>query len=246
MSDNAPDSRWPHSLTAILPCHNEQDNVRRVTTDCAEALDRLVIDWEIIIVNDGSTDETGKLADELAAENERVHVIHHPRNLGYGIALQNAFARARGEYLFFTDGDGQFDVNQLDRLFPLTEQYDIVNGYRIDRKDNCIRRFNAWAWGVLVRRVLHFRCRDVDSAFKLFPRKMLDHFEMKSAGAMIDAELFSRATRAGFTTGEVGVDHRPRLAGKQEGAKLSIILRAFWELWRLRKDILATPPAKRN
>ncbi len=109
-----------------------------------------------------------------------------------------------------------------------------------------MRKFNAWAWGQLVQRLLQFRCRDIDSAFKLYRREIFDHIEMKSSGALIDAEILSRAHRAGYTLGLVGVNHKPRVAGKSTGGNIKVILRAFRELLRLRKDILSTPPADRS
>ena len=233
--------RWPHGLSVFMPFYNEQENIRRVAGAAVTALDRLVEDWELILVNDGSRDDTRKLADELAAQDPRIRALHHPVNRGYGGALQSGFRAAAKEYVFYTDGDGQFDINQIDRLLPLAERYDIVSGYRLDRQDNAIRRLNAWAWGTLVQRLLRFRCRDIDSAFKLYRREIFDHIDMKSTGALIDAEILSRANRAGYTLGLVGVNHKPRLAGKSTGGNLKVILRAFRELWRLRKDILATP-----
>ncbi len=238
--------RWPFGLSVFLPCYNEQENIRRVVGECIAALDDLVEDWELILVDDGSADSTGQIADELAAGNGRIRVVHHPANRGYGGALQSGFAAADREYVFYTDGDGQFDIRQLDRLLPLAGQFDIVNGYRMDRRDNALRRLNAWAWGQLVKRLLGFRCRDVDSAFKLYRREIFDHIEMKSTGALIDAEILSRAKRAGYTLGEIGVNHLPRLAGVSTGGNLGVIARAFRELWRLRKDIRATKPAKQE
>jgi glycosyltransferase involved in cell wall biosynthesis len=229
-----------------MPFYNEQENIRRVTGECISALEKLVEDWELILVNDGSKDQTRALADELAQGNARIRAVHHPVNHGYGAALQSGFSAARKEYVFYTDGDGQFDINQIVRLFPLADQYDIVSGYRLDRQDNRIRRFNAWAWGTLVKRLLGFRCRDVDSAFKLYRREIFDHFEMKSNGALIDAEILARANHAGYTLTEVGVNHKPRLAGKSTGGNIKVILKAFRELWRLRKDIRSTPVAKKG
>lgn len=235
---------WSHGLSVFVPCYNEQDNIRSVATACLAVLDRLVSDWELIFVDDGSTDATGRLADDLAAGDERIRVVHHQTNQGYGGALQSGFRAASKEYVFYTDGDGQFDLDQLDRLLPLADRYDIVSGCRVNRQDNFLRKLNSWAWATLVKRLLRFRCRDVDSAFKLYKREIFDHIEMKSTGALIDAEILGRAARAGYRLGEVRVSHLPRAAGRSTGAKVGVICRAFWELWRLRKDILSTPRAR--
>lgn len=235
---------WPHGLSVFLPCCNEQECIHRVAKDCVTVLDRTVADWELILVDDGSSDGTGRILDELARGDRRIRAVHHEANLGYGAALQSGFRAATKRYVFYTDGDGQFDVSQLDRLLPLAEDWDIVNGYRLDRRENVVRKLNAWAWGMLVKRLLRFRCRDVDSAFKLYRRDIFDHIRMKSTGALIDAEILGRATRAGYRIGEVGVRHLPRVAGKSTGANPKVIFQAFRELRRLRNDILATPPAK--
>ena len=233
---------WGHGLSVFMPCYNEQANIRRVTAECVAALERLVADWELILVNDGSADDTGAIADELAAADERIRVVRHPVNRGYGAALQSGFRAATKEYVFYTDGDGQFDVGELQRLLPLADRYDIVSAYRLDRRDGAIRKLNAWAWGTLVKRLLGFRCRDVDAAFKLYRREIFDRIDMKSTGALIDAEILARATRAGYTIGQVGVRHLPRTAGASTGANWRVIFRAFRELCRLRKDIRRTPP----
>jgi glycosyltransferase involved in cell wall biosynthesis len=234
------------SLTVFFPFYNEEANIEGVTRVAVETLVRLGLDWEIILVDDGSRDRTGELADRLAAENPRIRAIHHKPNRGYGGALQSGFRNATKEWVFYTDGDGQFDINQIERLLPLAGQYDIVNGYRLNRQDNLIRRLNAFCWGALVKHLLKFRARDVDSAFKLFRAEIFRHIDMKSNGALIDAEILARANRAGYTIGQVGVRHLQRVAGQQTGAKLEVILRAFEELVRLRKSILATPKAPRQ
>ncbi|MCD6303951.1 MAG: glycosyltransferase family 2 protein [Planctomycetes bacterium] len=234
-----------YSLSVFLPCYNEQENVRRVVGEVMAFLPAVSDDFELIIVDDGSRDETGRIADELARADERIRVVHHERNLGYGAALRSGFRAAGKELVFYTDGDGQFDITDLAKLLPLIDRYDIVSGYRLKRRDGPIRRLNACLWGLLVRRLLGLRCRDVDSAFKLYRREIFDRMELKSTGALIDAEILARATRAGRTLIEVPVTHRPRAAGKQTGANLKVILRALRELLKLRKAILAADRANR-
>lgn len=238
-----PVTRWPHGLSVFMPCYNEEGNVLRVASEAVAALERLVADWELILVNDGSRDATGRLIDELATADPRIRAVHHPTNRGYGAALRSGFLAATREYVFYTDGDGQFDIEQLEHLLPLARRYDIVSGYRVNRQDHALRRLNAWAWGRLVRSALKFRCRDVDAAFKLYRREIFDRMELRSTGALIDAEILGRATRAGCTIADVPVRHRPRTAGRSTGGNPRVILRAFRELLALRKDILATPPA---
>jgi len=229
-------------LTVFFPFYNEEENIEKLAGQAVEILEKLELDYEIILVNDGSRDRTGEIADGLARQNPRIKVIHHDPNRGYGGALQSGFGAATKEWVFYTDGDGQFDLNQLELLLPLAEKFDIVNGYRLNRQDSLMRKINAACWGLLVKTLLHFKARDVDSAFKLYRREIFDHIEMKSTGALIDAEILARARRAGYTLGEIGVRHLPRTAGEQTGANIKVILRAFKELRQLRRDILNTPP----
>ena len=188
--------------------------------------------------------QTGSIADRLAQDDSRISAVHHETNLGYGLALRTGFAQAKKDWVFYTDGDGQFDINQLEKLLPLAESYDIVNGYRVDRQDTLVRKLSGHAWSWLVTRLLGFRARDVDSAFKLYRREIFDNIKLESTGALIDAEILARASHAGYTIGHVPVRHRPRIAGRQTGADLKVILRAFRELCRLCRSIRTTQRAK--
>ncbi len=233
-------SKFDIALSVFFPCYNEEDNVEPLVRKAAEVLSRTVREWEIIIVNDGSKDGTAAIADRLASEDPRIHAVHHAKNNGYGMALRSGFAAATKQYVFYTDGDGQFDMNELPLLLSHIGKADIVSGYRRNRQDSFLRKLNAACWGWLVQRMLQFRCRDVDSAFKVYKREMFGRFTLKSTGALIDAEVLGRAARLGYTIMTVPVTHLPRHAGTQTGAKFSVILRAFKELASLRKDILSS------
>ncbi|MBN2313109.1 MAG: glycosyltransferase family 2 protein [Sedimentisphaerales bacterium] len=225
------------ALSVFFPCYNEQQNVARTVENALMVLEKLNADFEIIIVNDGSTDGTGPIADDIAGRENRVKVVHHPRNLGYGAALQSGFKTASKKFVFYTDGDGQFDINEMPPLLPLMEQYDIVSCYRLNRRDSIIRKINAWCWTKLVCLLFGLRLRDIDCAFKLYKREIFNHIEMSSTGALIDAEILARAANRGFRITQIGVHHYPRTAGAQTGAKFRVILRAFRELFELRRRI---------
>lgn len=225
-----------YPITIFFPCYNEEQNVERVTREALEVAARISDDYEIIIVNDGSRDRTGEIAERLARENPAVRVIHHETNKGYGAALQTGFRNATRELVFYTDGDGQFKIEEITKLLPLIEKYDIVSGYRIKRRDPFIRKVNAFLWGALVNALFKIRVSDVDSAFKLYRRKIFDEITLTSQGALIDTEILAKARARGYTIAEVGVNHYPRLAGEQTGAKLSVILRAFKELFKLKSS----------
>jgi glycosyltransferase involved in cell wall biosynthesis len=236
-SDSFDNQNTVKSLSVFFPCYNEQENVTRTTEKALEVLKKLSVDFEIIIVDDGSADKTGQIADELSMRDGRIKVVHHPKNLGYGAALRSGFKAASKEYVFYTDGDGQFDINELSPLLPLMAKYDIVSCYRINRRDTLIRKINAWCWTKLVCFLFDMKIRDVDCAFKLYKREIFDKIRLSSTGALIDTEILARARGKGYTITQKGVHHYPRSAGIQTGANLRVILRAFKELFKLRKQI---------
>jgi glycosyltransferase involved in cell wall biosynthesis len=229
--------REPLSLTIFFPCYNEEANVERVTLSALEVGRQVAGELEVIIVNDGSKDRTGEIADRLAAEHPEVRAVHNHPNLGYGGALQRGFREATKDRVFYTDGDGQFDFAEIRKLLPLLDQYDIVSCYRPERVDSLVRKLNAWAWTTLVNWVFGLRLRDIDCAFKVFPRELFDRITMRSMGALIDAEILAKANNLGYSIIQVGVHHYPRTAGEQSGANLRVIARAFRELFRLRRQI---------
>jgi len=225
------------SISVFFPCYNEQDNVARTVEQTLVILEELGADFEVIIVDDGSSDATGQIADKIASQDNRVKVVHHPTNLGYGAALQSGFKAATKKIVFYTDGDGQFDISEMPPLLPLIEQYDIVSCYRLNRQDNLIRKINGWCWTKLVCLLFGIKVRDIDCAFKLYKKEIFDNIKLSSAGALIDAEILARAVRRGYTITQKGVHHYPRTAGAQTGANLRVILRAFKELFKLRSLI---------
>jgi glycosyltransferase involved in cell wall biosynthesis len=229
------------SLSVFFPCYNEKDSVRSLTEKTLSVIAEICTDYEVILVDDGSSDGTSELADRLAHEYPAVRVVHHPQNKGYGAALQSGFRAATKEYVFYTDGDGQFDMAELPKLLPLIKAYDIVSAYRIRRQDNMVRKINAFFWTKLVCFLFNLKLKDIDCAFKLYKRNIFDHIEMHSTGALIDTEILARAQRKGYTIKQIGVHHYPRTAGQSSGANVSVILRAFKELFKLRKEILKTP-----
>jgi len=239
--DNAPANRAATdsnrlaapSISVFFPCYNEQDNVARTVENALAVLRKLNADFEVIIVDDGSFDETARIADGLAARQSAVKVVHHPTNLGYGAALQSGFKAATKQLIFYTDGDGQFDIAEMPPLLPLIDRYDIVSCYRLNRRDSIIRKINAWCWTKLVCLLFGLKIRDIDCAFKLYKSEIFKDMKLQSAGALIDAEILARAARKGYTITQKPVHHYPRTAGKQTGANLRVILRAFKELFRL-------------
>ena len=225
------------SLSVIFPAFNEEANIQRTVESARMILPKLVQTYEIILVNDGSKDATTPLCDELAAQYPEVRAIHHVDNRGYGAALKSGILAARHEYIFFTDSDGQFDLEELEHLIEWAGQYDIVTGYRAKRQDPPHRLINAFGWKMLVRMVLGVKVRDIDCAFKVFQRSVFDRVQIRSVGAMVNTEILAQANAFGMSIHEVRVSHYPRQFGKPSGANLRVILKAFRELSRLYRQL---------
>jgi len=225
------------SISVFFPCYNEQDNVAQTVEKALAVLQQLHADFELIIVDDGSSDKTGQIADQIAAADNSVEVVHHQKNLGYGAALRSGFNAATKHLVFYTDGDGQFDIAEMPPLLPLMAQYDIVSCYRLNRRDSLLRKFNGFCWTKLVCLLFGLKLRDIDCAFKLYKTEIFDNIQLASTGALIDAEILARAARKGYRITQKPVHHYPRTAGEQTGANLRVILRAFIELLKLRSAI---------
>ena len=227
----------PHySLSIVLPAYNEDAVIGVTLVQVLNVLAAWVKDFEIIVVNDGSTDHTGAIISTISEIEPRVRVVTHERNQGYGSALVDGFAAATKELTFFMDSDGQFDIRELATLLHFIDEYDAVIGYRLDRKDTWVRKLNAWGWNHLTRNVLGIHARDIDCAFKLLRTDFLHQHPLETRGAMINAELLYKLKRAGCTYREVGVHHLPRRGGRATGANLRVIARAFRELFHFTRE----------
>jgi len=190
----------------------------------------MLTDWEIIVVDDGSIDGTRDRV--LSFDDSRIRLILHPWNRGYGAALKTGFEAACMSHVFFTDADLQFDAREIDRLLMWIGHYDIVAGYRSPRQDPWVRRANAAAWGMALHKAFGLEVEDVNCAFKLFRRQVLDGLHIDSQGAFVNAEILLKARLAGFTIKQVPVSHFARQTGNQTGADPKVVLRAFREMAR--------------
>ena len=169
-------------MSVIFPAFNEEGNIRRTVEAAVKILPKVAMSWEIIVVDDGSSDATTAICDDLKARYPEVEVISHGQNRGYGAALKSGIMAAKYELIFFSDSDGQFDLRELQQLICWAEDYDIVAGYRAKRQDPLHRRINALGWNVLVRLVLGIKIRDIDCAFKLFRRAVFDQVKIRVRG----------------------------------------------------------------
>ncbi|MDP8247080.1 MAG: glycosyltransferase family 2 protein [Candidatus Tritonobacter lacicola] len=222
-----------HNISLFYPMHNEEGNIKEAVRAALEVLPAVAENYEVIVVDDGSKDGTGKIADELASKDEHVRAVHHPVNRGYGGALKTGFKEARYELVFFADGDNQFDLGEMSKLLERIDDCDMVIGRRVDRKDPFHRKLNAHAWNMLVRILFGLKVKDIDCAFKLIRRRVLEGIELEATGALISTELLVKAHKAGFKMEQVPVHHRERLSGEQSGADIRVIARAFKELFKM-------------
>jgi glycosyltransferase involved in cell wall biosynthesis len=226
-------------LSVFLPAHNEEANIERVVTGFCEEMPHVADAFEVIIVDDGSRDQTGAIGDRMAAADGRVKVIHHQVNRGYGGAVISGIRAARMTWVLLSDGDGQFDPADVRSLAERTPEYGVVVGRRIHRADPLMRRINGKAWTILVRMMFGLHISDMDCGFKLFRRDLLQDMELHAKGAMITTELMARLSGRRAHICEVGVKHLPRLAGEQTGANVKVIMRAFKELFELYRELKA-------
>jgi glycosyltransferase involved in cell wall biosynthesis len=195
---------------------------------------------EVVVVDDGSRDATAAQVEAVAACDSRVRLVRHRKNLGYGAAVRSGLLAAKGDLVMFADSVGQFDFGDVERLLARLPGNDFVIGYRHRRAESFRRRLNAWAWGYLVRLAYGVRVRDLDCAFKMFRREVIDRLRLTATGACINAELMCQCRRAGFRYDEVAVEHYPRVGGQSTGSSLAVIARAFRELPRIQTEPL--PP----
>jgi len=224
-------------ISVFFPAYNEAKNIERVVASALEVIPKLAREYEIIIVDDGSSDVTGELADALTRANVNVRVVHHERNLGYGAALKSGFKNSKYEFIFYTDGDGQFDINQMRGLIELIDSADIAAGYRKKRMDPLYRRINAFAYNILIRFLFGLWHRDIDCGFKLLRKKIFEKITLESDGAFISAELLIKAKKENFRIKQIGVEHFSRRFGKPTGNHPKVVLQSFIELIKLYRKL---------
>ncbi len=225
-------------LSLCFPCYNEQDVIGEVLTAALAVLPEFLDEFEIVVVDDGSKDGTSAAVERVAMRDDRVRLVRHEQNRGYGAAVATALRAAHGEWICFTDGDGQFNMLDLPNLLVHAGKSDVVIGFRRRRAEGGIRQFNSSSWKWLIRCLMGLKVRDLDCAFKLFPRWVVDCLKLNSEGACISAEILAQCMRGGVSITEVPVNHYPRSAGKATGANIKVVLKAFRELpivWQYRK-----------
>ena len=225
------------SLTVALPAYNEEANIAAMVDEVVRTVTPLVRDWEVVVVDDGSRDGTSAVVSAIESRDPRVRLVRHEKNRGYGAAVWTGLTSARKGLVFFTDSDRQFDIAEIQGLLERQPDADLVVGYRSPRRDPIARKINGWAWSSLVNLLFGYTARDIDCAFKVMRREVVETLRdrVRSRGATFSAELLVRARTSGFRIREVPIHgHRPRVAGDPTGARPTVILRAFRELLAFR------------
>lgn len=234
-------SRQIEKLSVFLPAYNEEANLQRTVKNVIENLQKNVSEWEIVIVDDGSKDKTGEIADQLAKENKKISVIHHSPNRGYGGAFKSGLYGCKYPWISFIDSDGQFNFKEISHFIETQEKTnaDMVIGFYLKRKVSFTRILNSKIWQLIVFLLFGLNVRDIDCGFKLISKKIVDTIPKLESerGAFISSEFLIKAKKAGFKIVEIGVQHYPRKFGEATGAKLDVIVQSFIDLFKLWQKI---------
>jgi glycosyltransferase involved in cell wall biosynthesis len=237
-------------LSIFFPMWNEEHYIHRAVRAAKEVCKQLVEDdeiedYELIIVDDASTDATPKLADELAEADHHVRVVHHEQNRKLGGSIKSGLAAATGDLVLYTDADLPFEMREVARAIRVLRHYeaDMVCAYRLDRTGEGPRRaVYSWGYNWLVQLAFHTRVRDINFAFKLCRRRVLEQIELVSEGSFIDAELTIRAQRMGFHIVQIGVDYFPRTRGVSTLSSAGVIATMLKEMQELRRELKTVRP----
>jgi dolichol-phosphate mannosyltransferase len=223
-------------LSLMMPAYNEEEILPVALDEAVKALDAQVRTWEIVIVDDGSTDRTPEILAEWVAREPRIRVVTNNPNRGYSQALIRGFHACDLDVIFYTDADAQFDLMEISRLYPLIAEADMVAGYRVGRQDPWFRLITSGVYNAIQGLVLGVRARDVNCAFKFFRREFFEKVNLSSDGFLIDAELYARADRAGLRWAQGPVTHRPRTEGETT-VKVGTIQETLRQLFKLKKAL---------
>jgi glycosyltransferase involved in cell wall biosynthesis len=248
MAQNSP------SISVFFPAYNDEGSIGQMVADALAVLPTLTDDFEVIVVNDGSTDATAPLLEQLMRTSPAVRIIHHESNQGYGAALRTGFSHSCKDLIFYTDGDGQYNARELSALFPLmNDAVDIVNGYKIKRADNRHRIIIGTIYNRMARLFFSLPIRDVDCDFRLIRRRAIQQVQLNSSSGVICTEMVRKLSAAGCTFVETPVNHYPRAHGRSQFFTLRRVARTasdffvlWWKIVALRRLFPATRPLQQR
>lgn len=228
-------SQSPGGISVFFPAFNDEKTIGALVSEALNLLPTLTDDYEVVVINDGSVDSTQEVLEELARGSQHMKIVRHEHNLGYGAALRSGFTHASKELIFYTDGDGQYDLTEMPKLLPLmTTDCDVVNGYKISRSDAAYRKIVGAVYNRLARLFFRLPIRDVDCDFRLIKRNALRSIDLTSSGGAICIELIFKLRRSGCTFAEIPVHHHARAHGRSQfftPRRVAHTARDFCMLW---------------
>lgn len=222
-----------NSISVVLPVYNEQDNINHVIKSIFNTLPSITNDIEVFAVDDGSSDKTPEILKELQSSESRLRVVRHEKNKGYGAALISGFKNAKNELILMMDSDRQFKISEIKKFIPYVADFDIVAGFRIKRRDSSHRYLFGAVFNFITNVFFGIRTRDINCGFKLFKTDLLHNMSLTMEGALINAEIMILAKRNRVKIKEVGINHYPRVYGKQTGASFKVIFKAILSMFHL-------------
>jgi len=223
-----------YSISVFFPVYNDEKTIPKLVAEIIPILNSISKDYEVILVEDGSPDNSAEVVDQLTKKYENVRVIHHEKNKGYGGALRSGICNSTKELIFYTDGDGQYDVKEIQRLLPLIEKADVVNGYKIKRSDALYRIFFGGLYNLGTRILFNIRLKDIDCDFRLFRKYVFKDIKLRSDTGVICVEMMKKIQEKRFRIKEVPVHHYPRLSGTSaffNFKRIFAVLTMFGILW---------------
>jgi glycosyltransferase involved in cell wall biosynthesis len=229
----------PESVSLFFPVYKDERTVRTVTQKARLLLASLDCAYEIVIVDDGSPDGSGAIADELAREHPEVRVVHHPRNLGYGAAVRSGIEASRYEVVCMTDGDDEYEVEDFRKLLKLREHYDLIITFRYRKIYSSSRIFVSWVYNIVLRFLFRTPFRDVSTGLRLVRRAVLQEVELESTSPFIGAELAIKTMLKGYRVGEVGIQTFPRSFGRGSSTSVPNILATIADMWRIYRRVFS-------
>lgn len=233
MTEQKPD------ISFFFPVYNDENTVRIVAHRAIELLDEVAGNYEIIIVNDGSPDASGAIADQLALENEKITVVHHPVNRGYGAAMKSGIAASRYDIICMVDGDNEYDVFDLKKMLAVREYYLLIIAFRYKKLYSTKRIFISFVYNTVLRLVFKSPFRDISTGIRLIHRKVVEDLELTSNSPFIGAELTLKSMLRGFPVGEVGIQTFPRDFGQGSATSFKNIIGTIKDIWRIRREIFS-------
>lgn len=227
------------NITIFFPVYNDENTVRRVAEKSLDVLSQVADKYEVIIINDGSPDKSGEVADEVAAEHPAVRVIHHEVNKGYGAAVKTGLAASQYEWICFTDGDDEYDVYELKKMIPLLAFYQLIITFRYKRLYSSKRIFISKVYNWVFRKLYSTPYRDISTGFRVINKELADSIEISSDSPFIGAEITLKSMLKGYPVGEVGIQTFPREFGHGASVKFKNIIRTIQDMFRIRREVFS-------